>query len=125
MLSGLTPEEVGFLSLLIPMLVLYASVMGTVTAYSLMSDLIDDTRCRYQSECTSFYFAIFNFTQKTFVGLGNAFGLLVVSRFGFRPDSPVYSEGIKFAMSLVVGYFLFLFNHCFNNYLLCSCWQNQ
>jgi Na+/melibiose symporter-like transporter len=83
----LKPGEDSFQSLLIINILAGCGLMaGSVMAPSILSDIIDYSRCKFNADCSASFFSIYQLAGKASIALGSAVALLVAGWYGFNPS---------------------------------------
>ena len=91
-MSELQPQEANFqLLLLVNILVICGGSAGAVIAPSVLSDVIDFSRWKYNVDCSASFFSLYTLAIKTNLALGSALGFFIAGWYNFDPGTAVYS----------------------------------
>lgn len=86
-MAWLNPDEGHFYYLLLINIFAGCGLMaGTAIAPSILSDIIDYSRCQFNADCSASFFSIFLLTGKASMALGSAVALLIAGWYGFDPS---------------------------------------
>ena len=100
MIATLVRGEADFSDLLWLILFFVGSAGGSVVSPALMSDLIDYSKWKFNTESTASYFSLYTLMNKSAGALGAAMGLVILGWYGFDPSAPVFSSDTAFVVLL-------------------------
>lgn len=100
----LSPGADGWFSLLFCMTLITCGFAAFgVMVPSLISDVADFGKLKYNRDNTATYFALYTFMNKTLAAAGGALGLAIASWYGFDPLNNSYSEATIFGLRIAVS----------------------
>lgn len=108
-----SPRHTSWISVLLcKTLVTSGFAAASIMMPSLLSDIIDYGRWKFNIDCTATYFSIFTFINKTVVALGSALGLAVAGWLNFDPTSTLHNDtavlGLRLGVSWIPLFFILL-----------------
>jgi Na+/melibiose symporter-like transporter len=87
-MAWLKPDEDGFQYLLFINIVAGCGLMaGSAITPSILSDIIDYSRSKFNADCSASFFSVFLLINKGSMALGSAVALLIAGWYGFDPSS--------------------------------------
>lgn len=101
LLAVLTPDKNSFALLLTAYVVIMFGVSTTpVFAPSILSEIIDYSRWKFNTDCSATFFSLQTFMNKANFALGGALGFLVAGWYGFEPSASSHSQEAIFGLRL-------------------------
>ena len=112
-LALLKPNDASLQNLLLINILLGCGMTaGGISAPSILSDVIDYSRYKFNTDCSGSFFAFFLLVAKASIALGGALALLISDWYGFDPSSTAFYSpnatlGLRLAtiwLPMVVGF---------------------
>ncbi len=103
-LGFITPNDNQYLLLLV-LLPLYfgMATMGSL-APSLLADIIDYAKLKFNEDYTATYFALFGLVAKSSFAMGGALAFYIAGEFGFDPAAKTHQPGQIFGLQLATAW---------------------
>ena len=99
----LEPDNANFPLLLAAYVVMVSgAATAGIFAPSILSDIIDYSRWKYNTDCTASFFSLYTLLNKANFALGGAIGFLVAGWYGFEPNVDSHSSESIIGLHLAV-----------------------
>jgi GPH family glycoside/pentoside/hexuronide:cation symporter len=99
----LQPDNASFLFLLATYLVVVSGVAAVnIMAPSVLSDIVDYSRWRFNANCSASFFSLYALVTKANFALGGSLGFFIAGWYGYAPSAVVHSPESIFGLRLTV-----------------------
>lgn len=101
----LTPDETGFIPLILVMIVIYIGVASNnIMTPSLLSNIVDYGTWKFGADHAGLYFSILTMTTKINLAIANAVALGVAGWYGFQPSLDIHTPESIFGLRVSISW---------------------